>query len=94
MNHLQMDKGGHNNLSRWEKFGGVMIRPSAPSPVNMMHIKRSLNLMDTKPRTQVEKLLTKASDAPDAAQAVSFSEAALNLARAFHLLKEIEKMGS
>lgn len=29
-----MHKGGHNDLSRWEAFGGKLKRPAPPAPMN------------------------------------------------------------
>lgn len=26
-------KGGHNDLSRWKKFGGTLERPAPPAPI-------------------------------------------------------------
>lgn len=28
-------KGGHNDLSRWKRFGGKLERPAPPAPMNV-----------------------------------------------------------
>lgn len=35
--HLMPDKGGHNDLSKWENFGGTLKRPAPPSPMRKLH---------------------------------------------------------
>lgn len=30
-------KQGHNDLSRWEAFGGALPRPASPAPINVKH---------------------------------------------------------